>query len=209
MPQYLLALQWRLHTCLQYSLVFASQLCALFPWYICWPWKLWLEAKTDCLYLQVVCVCFADCLTVCLLLTVCLSVWWWKRATSTWAVYVGLMASCKEALSQQLFHKDKASASFPRTKMHTPDCRTKEGTERCANPDCEDKRITSRKKSTIHGSIVTIHLLGAAVARRFAREGLTVAVARYLSYVPANIHTLVADFPAVFFHICHGTQIQI
>ena len=73
MPQYLLALQWRLHTCLQYSLVFAIQLCALFPWYICWPWKLWLEAKTDCLYPQVVCVCFADCLTVCLLLTVCLS----------------------------------------------------------------------------------------------------------------------------------------
>ena len=122
------------------------------------------DISEDCLSAQVVCfadcvaVCqvvfccltFADCLTVCLLL----SVWWRKRATSTWAVYVGLMASCKEALSRQMFHKDKAPASFPRTKMHTPDCRTKQGTGRCANPDCEDKRITWRKNSTIQGRIV-------------------------------------------------------
>ena len=39
-------------------------------------------------------------------------------------MYVELMASCKKALSQMSFHKGKASALFPRTKMHTVDWRT-------------------------------------------------------------------------------------
>ena len=67
--------------------------------------------------------------------------------------------------------------------MHTVDWRTKRGTScraRCANPDCRARQTNYVKKKYVQGSIVTIQLLGAAVARRFAREGLTVAVARYL-----------------------------
>ena len=39
-----------------------------------------------------------------------------------------------------------------------------------------------REKPHINVGIETIQLPGAAVARRFAREGLTVALARYLTY---------------------------
>ena len=40
-----------------------------------------------------------------------------------------------------------------------------------------------REKPHINVGIETIQLPGAAVARRFAREGLTVALARYLTYL--------------------------
>ena len=132
----------------------------------------WSQNRHFCLSAQGVCVCFP-----------CLfcwpSVWWRKRARSTWAGYVELIASCKKALSQMWFHK---TPLFPRTKMHTVDWRTKRGTSRarCANPDCRARQTNYVKKKYVQGSIVTIQLLGAAVARRFAREGLTVAVARYL-----------------------------
>ena len=78
----------------------------------------------------------------------CLSVWWGKRDQSTWAVFTEPMSYivAKKHCLKPMFRKDKASALVPRTKMHREDWRTKripEGTERCANPDCGDKRITS------------------------------------------------------------------
>ena len=137
-------------------------------------WKFWLEVKTDT-------SASLPKVSVSVFHVFCrLSVWWGKRARSTWAGYVELIASCKKALSQMWFHK---TPLFPRTKMHTVDWRTKRGTScgaRCANPDCRARQTNYVKKKYVQGSIVTIQLLGAAVARRFAREGLTVAVARYL-----------------------------
>ena len=111
----------------------------------------------------------------------CLSVWWGKRDQSTWAVFT-------EPMSYIVLKSIVSNLRFVRTRpQHWSQgqrCTGRIGEQRESQKGQSDAQFlivetNELRRVSSKNTLVTIPLPGAAVARRFAREGFTVAVARY------------------------------
>ena len=111
----------------------------------------------------------------------CLSVWWGKRDQSTWAVFTEPMSYI---VQKSIVSKLRFVRTRPQHWSQGQRCTGRIGEQRESQKGQSDAQIlivetNELRRVSSKNTLVTIPLPGAAVARRFAREGFTVAVARY------------------------------
>ena len=111
----------------------------------------------------------------------CLSVWWGKRDQSTWAVFTEPMSYI---VQKSIVSKLRFVRTRPQHWSQGQRCTGRIGEQRESQKGQSDAQIlivetNELRRVSSKNTLVTMPLPGAAVARRFAKEGFTVAVARY------------------------------